>query len=930
MPFEHDLLSVDAASLAALSPIIHLLTGATQEVETQNYGKVVLSRAIYDKWKAVGVGMLGDPIGSSFRFAGGHSAAYFERGMIVERAGGGVFEVHGLIYLRYRDQQDISGWMGLPSSDEGDAPNGRVSHFDNADIYWRSGAGAAFEVHGAIRDRYAALGGAGGWVGYPLTNELQVLRGGQEIGRLSRFEGAVIYWSPATGAWEVHGDIRRRYEEVYGGPAGELGFPVSNEETTPQGSGRYSDFQNGVMLWQGNYDTMRVFRGLKLYLDRFDSKGSDGFLGGGQDVYMILNVTNNAGYNYSERIPDSGDSGSSGPLQKTLPSFGVPRGNWQIRVKIDGWDSDSGFIRGWVGDDDDLLGTVDQTYTIDNHFGLNDTGEHWVGDFMLAYAMQEDVPYNTLQFRQNCFWNFKNFNTPRLSKRQYAETFSDVDQDESAVWHPFNALYYEVAYKGAASKGNCFGMGLLSIFSQVGRSIYNEPVNRFGLDDAMKNEVNLKHGVQLGAPFIDFYAGKFLLGQTRDPVRAFRESRDQFMRGDYPLLCITRDMFGAGAHVVRPYRWDDSVTPWQIYVANPNNPAPSFGDTDVFNIISVDPNANSFTLGTGDKAYNGAAWSGGRMVSVPFSVVCDTPRTPFWEVFALLAAATIIILGDGAQTKQITDAQGRTFYNDLGGRTPKAWSDIREDRGRIPKMSRVPLLGRGHWGDVIGQIGGVRFLTPSEPEIYYLRHAIASRGPQQDAPDVVLGNSGRLDRVRAHLPLNPLLLNDELKHEIVGTGDSYRWGWRSPLLSLTLEADLPAAQLDTVQLSNLQSAWPTVNVQPHAAKALKLTLTGFAAPTGQWRNFALQIAEATQPVQLSLDQAAGSVSVTSAAPLTLDLQVSVPDGAPVLTRQGVQLEAGQLARLAPEKWEAPDLAASPVKLSVFDAQTMKLLTERML
>ena len=51
------------------------------------------------------------------------------------------------------------------------------------------------------------------------------------------YEGADIYWTHATGAHEVHGDIRAKYNAL-GGPGGLLGFPLTDETGAPDGVGR--------------------------------------------------------------------------------------------------------------------------------------------------------------------------------------------------------------------------------------------------------------------------------------------------------------------------------------------------------------------------------------------------------------------------------------------------------------------------------------------------------------------------------------------------------------------------------------------------------------------------------------------------------------------------------------------------------------------
>jgi hypothetical protein len=49
-------------------------------------------------------------------------------------------------------------------------------------------------------------------------------------------------------------------------------------------------------------------------------------------------------------------------------------------------------------------------------------------------------------------------------------------------------------------------------------------------------------------------------GALDNPVRAFRDSRDAYARGDWPILTLSdHDKFSQSGHVVLPYRWDPST-----------------------------------------------------------------------------------------------------------------------------------------------------------------------------------------------------------------------------------------------------------------------------------------------------------------------------------------------------------------------------------
>ena len=69
-----------------------------------------------------------------------------------------------------------------------------------------------------------------------------------------------IFWTAETGACVVTGEIREHYLRN-SGPTGELGYPVSDETDTADGTGRVSYFENGYIIWDSQHGaTMRLLR----------------------------------------------------------------------------------------------------------------------------------------------------------------------------------------------------------------------------------------------------------------------------------------------------------------------------------------------------------------------------------------------------------------------------------------------------------------------------------------------------------------------------------------------------------------------------------------------------------------------------------------------------------------------------------------------
>jgi hypothetical protein len=144
---------------------------------------------------------------------------------------------------KYASLGGPQGFLGASTTSEKKTPDkrGRFTHYEHGSIYWSPETGA-HEVHGAIRDLWASLGWEHPPLGYPLSDETGV--GG---GRFNDFQGGSIFWSPSTGAHVVQGAILARYRGDGGPESSGYGFPISNEE--PVRRGRRSRFERADVFW---------------------------------------------------------------------------------------------------------------------------------------------------------------------------------------------------------------------------------------------------------------------------------------------------------------------------------------------------------------------------------------------------------------------------------------------------------------------------------------------------------------------------------------------------------------------------------------------------------------------------------------------------------------------------------------------------------
>jgi len=611
--------------------------------------------------------------------APGGRKSLFTGGGIYWSAATGAFPVVGHLYLSYERLNEAAG-LGFPTAFAGTVPGGLEQVFQNARLYLKSGASVAHELHGGILAHFLATGGTAAW-GFPLTDEADVVRDGAAIGRYNELESCTIYWSGATGAFEVHGDIRTKYRSL-GGPGGQLGFPTSDEGDIPgaPAPARFTTFQNGSLLWFGTFDGMIVATSFSLFLSTVNTVESEGLFMGQNDVYLRAMVADGPTMLVNQRWPASGDSDDHNVVQPNLrlPAQGgivTNRADQVLTVTIDVWDSDDGAP---FGGGDDHLGTWTTQLTMANGWGLREAGGvlhsgHFSNINDIVLSVQPTPPPGGFGDDDH-WWAVTNTGTQDIAYTDYATAFSDVDSDPEwwDVDDDLDRLFYALVVDGLARGGNCFGMSLESIYADKGQSAFSLPLSRFRDWNQLRQTFNVKHQYQVGSAPIWWFVDQFLSGRTHDPKAVFLETQAAAARGDDPVLCLAQNTDFSGApHCIRPIRWDTGTTPWTITVHDPNFPSQS-------RTLQVDPDANTFHYAGAGATYDGSSSGGGRLHYMPFHLLSSREHTPVWDAILLILAGTVLILGSDAETVSITDTQG----NDL---------DAFGARGRRLEAAGAPL-----------------------------------------------------------------------------------------------------------------------------------------------------------------------------------------------------------------------------------------------
>ncbi|MBO1418027.1 hypothetical protein [Streptomyces sp. FH025] len=127
--------------------------------------------------------------------------------------------------------------------------------------------------YGSIGVKYAAMGGAGGVLGAPVTGERDSSLGG----RFQQFQNGIIIWHP-DDAHPVYGDILRAFWAT--DAERRWGFPTMDEADAakaPNGTrGRYQYFEHGLFLWSPQTGTHELHDAIH---DAFATNGREATLG---------------------------------------------------------------------------------------------------------------------------------------------------------------------------------------------------------------------------------------------------------------------------------------------------------------------------------------------------------------------------------------------------------------------------------------------------------------------------------------------------------------------------------------------------------------------------------------------------------------------------------------------------------------------------
>lgn len=593
----------------------------------------------------------------------------FVGGGIYWSADTGACAVLANLYVHYERIGESKHTLGLPTALERSVAGGMMQSFQNGHIYWKNREPSAFEVSGQIFKTFQDLGGLPA-LGFPVGGHEKITVNGSIIGYYCAFEKGNIYDGTSTAAVMVpNGRILSEYLRRKG-PKGDLGFPVASAFTLQHGGKTYmcSVFQGGVLVDTGTQLWER--EPFRIFIDAVSTKEMEGAFRGENDLYMYLKIKENDVEVLEKRFPSEGDYTDRNVIENidynTPMEFTINHPDKKIYIELDIWEEDPGSAN-------EHPGTFKQELNRSNLWGLllDRSNVFNSGTFQnvnyvkwaIKPHVRPDTPFD--------FWEVTNRGTAEITKAQFAAALRDIDS-EPEWYDPSDWLkeLYMHCGKTIADKGNCFGMSTEAVYAWKDISLFSRPLKNVTSWSSIQNEVNIKQTYQLGAEIILWRINQFITNMTKNPKEVFRRSRACYQRGDTPVLDIAQNYKSSGAkHCVLPTSWDDSdPARWRIGVFDPN-----YKNVIKYIDIDTDTNTYSYKPKAGDTEY------GSRIMYMPWSVFSNTPRTPFWEVIALLGSLglggiggalgvgliMILVAGDDTQTTSLTDLNGNNLDMDL-------------------------------------------------------------------------------------------------------------------------------------------------------------------------------------------------------------------------------------------------------------------------
>ena len=284
-------------------------------------------------------GVMGFPLSDEFEVVSARSSIHgwvnvFEGGHIFHTNELGTYATKGDINRRYAGMGSMDSILGFPTSDERLATTspygttGAVQSFEAGAIH--TSAKGAFWTINQIHLKYGALEGSGGFMGFPISDEIESISSDNISGWHNQFEGGTIWHTNELGTHFTKGGIHEKYTGL-GAMNSVLGYPSSDE----------------IVVSTDHY--RQVFHGGAIYSR---SQGTWVVHGGINTAYNVAGAWNGIwGWPLRDQNASTSSKGTAGGAQDfdNGTAFTSSRGNFFVSGAIKDKYADQGWERGILG-----------------------------------------------------------------------------------------------------------------------------------------------------------------------------------------------------------------------------------------------------------------------------------------------------------------------------------------------------------------------------------------------------------------------------------------------------------------------------------------------------------------------------------------------------------------------------------------------------
>jgi hypothetical protein len=718
---------------------------------SRDTGAHVVHGAIHTAYQASGWrNRLGWPIADERTGPAGACVQRFQRGAIIWSSETGAHPVTGPMFARYLALGGEHGPLGLPVQAPHRTTSGLVQELQRGRLV-HDGATGAHALHGPTLERYLALSRRLELLGRPVS-DTGLIPGpdGTLLGHVSHFEQGSIYWSPQNGAWEVCGRPLRHYQSS-GGPLGGLGFPVAAahdfvavpgpargrepghdvERGPGPGAPTHARFEHGLIVHRADLGTCAL-HAVRLRLERVRRLRNTSTPAFAVRVWLR---TDRDWVHRGTRLPAQGYASTSAVLALTHVLPVQPE--TELWMKIEVCDHDRG---------DAVIGAIEQRFDIGQLWGIwsGNRGRHELSiaverdahAFALAFRvfqaalvaparLSADEPevVGSTAFSRLGWWRFGNFRTRTLERELLAETFRPPLSQDSACWPEpppvglpglLEARFHDMAHTGMAANGSCFGLVTTAVHALASSSRLIQPVYRYHLTPDVRDEILRRHGQQLGAELIAWFASLLARPEQLSP-RAVFDQVERALHAQMPVPLCLYDVPGDRGDCLLAYactrvREESGDEYGRIYVADPNAPRSQGRDQPSLVLVLAD---DTFQLVHQPERFRSQRTSDELLpdvllLPVPFHVLAHEPGMPALDpALALedLLGGLVLLSGD-AEMEQIV-GRGQELHRKQGGRRHL-------EARALPGLIRVPRLQASPSSQVYAQRG----LLPDDFELH--------------------------------------------------------------------------------------------------------------------------------------------------------------------------------------------------------------------